>query len=293
VGRLALFLRQGLQLAHLRPPMNAAPMRLILRSAVREHPGDLVVHEARWLGAVVWALFSALSLAWCVAPLVWGWKASFGLAIGLPCAAVAALMYRGVARAWTSRWWIVRAHRSGLVISLRSALNRDLPVEWGNVVQLERHDVRRVVAERSDERGSVLQLSFELSTPVPPEVQRSLERELDPRMSARTHFNVQLVCVERPDVLSLVWSGGSARLAPGLRGTLRELERLGYPVEREVRRVSPTRTQLGAEEREARVGELARSGEKIEAIRLWREVHGGSLLEAKQAIERLAARDAA
>lgn len=276
-----------------RPPMNAAPMRLILRSAVREHPADLVVHEARWLGTAVWALFSALSLAWCAAPLVWGWKAVFGLAIGLPCAAVAALMYRGVKRAWTSRWWIVRAYRSGLVISLRSALNRDLPVEWGNVVQLERHDVRRVVAEQIEERGRVTQLSFELATPVPPEVQRSLERELDPRMSARTHFNVRLVRVPQPDVLSIVWSGNAARLAPGLQATLRELERLGYPVEREVRRVSPAQTQPGSAERETRVAELARSGDKIEAIRLWRETHGGSLLEAKQAIERLASRDAA
>lgn len=276
-----------------RPPMNAAPMRLILRSAVREHPGDLVVHEARWLGTVIWALFSALSLAWCAAPLVWGWKAAFGLAIGLPCAAVAALMQRGVARAWTSQWWIMRAHRSGLVISLRSALNRDLPVEWGNVVQLERHDVRRVVAERIDERERVVQLSFELATPVPPEVQRSLERELDPRMGARTHFNVRLVRVEQPDVLSIVWSASSARLAPGLQATLRELERLGYPVEREVRRVPSRGTQLASGERDVQLAELARSGDKIEAIRLWRETHGGSLLEAKQAVERLAARDAA
>lgn len=273
--------------------MNAAPMRLILRSAVREHPADLVVHEARWLGTVVWALFSALSLAWCAAPLVWGWKAVFGPAIGLPCAAVAALMHRGVKRAWTSRWWIVRAYRSGLVISLRSALNRDLPVEWGNVVQLERHDVRRVVVEHVEERGRVTQLSFELATPVPPEVQRSLERELDPRMSARTHFTVPLVRVEQPEVLSIVWSGNAARLAPSLKAALRELERLGYPVEREVRRVSPIRTQLGAEERDVQLANLARSGETIEAIRLWREVHGGSLLEAKQAIERLAKRDAA
>ncbi len=277
-------------------------MRLVLASAVREHDSDFVVRESAWRLGVMWALVALVGVAWCVGALVRGGPAWVGLVFGLPCIAFAGWMARGAARLWRSSWWILRVRRDGLALRLRSELNSDLPDEWAHVVLLEREDVRRVVAERVDLRGlerddSVgaprVRLSFELVSPVRAEVRRSLERECDPGMRGRTHVRASVASIEREHVLSVIWSGPSLRMTPGLRATLRELERLGYPVKREIERTTLEWSRLDRAERERRIDELVRSGDMLGAIRLWRLEHGGGLAEAKAAVEQRDKRSAA
>lgn len=277
-------------------------MRLVLRSSVREHHGDFVVRETRWGASVLWLAIAALGVAWTSAPLLDAGALWFGPLFGLPCLLAAGLTARGVALGWRSGWWILRVRRDGLVLRLRSQLNRDLPDEWANVVVLERQDVRSVRAERVGLRGLSnsafdatprVRLSFELVRPVPAEVLRSIEREINPRIRGRTHFQATVASVERPDVLSVTWSGPSIGLRPRLRATLRELERLGFPVEHRVHTATPDWRDLTADERERRIVELARAGEKLQAIALWRTAYGCSLAEAKAAVEQRTSRSAA
>ncbi len=277
-------------------------MRLVLASAVREHDSDFVARESAWRLSAAWIAIALVGLAWCLVPLVRGGPLWFGLVFGLPCVAFAAWMARSVVRLWRSSWWILRVRRDGLALRLRSQLNSDLPDEWANVVLLERQDVRRVVAERVDLRGLShesavntprVRLSFELTSPVRAEVRRSLERELDPGIRGRTHLRAAVATIEREDSLSVSWSGPSLRLEPSLRATLRELERLGYPVERELKRTTLEWSRLDRAERERRIDELVRSGDMLGAIRLWRLEHGGGLAEAKAAVERRDKRNAA
>lgn len=277
-------------------------MRLVLRSSVREHHGDFVVRESRWGASVLWLVFTVLGVAWTSAPLLDAGALWFGPLFGLPCLLVAGFTARGVVLSWRAGWWILRVRRDGLVLRLRSQLNRDLPDEWANVVVLERQDVRSVIAERASTRGqsgstfaatASVRLSFELARPIPAEVLRSIERECDPRIRGRTHFHTRIASVDHPNVLSITWSGPSIGLKPRLRATLRELERLGFPVEREVRTVTPDRTSATFADGDQRIVELARAGEKLRAIALWRAAHGGTLADAKAQVEQLSTRSAA
>jgi hypothetical protein len=277
-------------------------MRLVLASAVREHDTDMVARESPWGLSVLWAVFLALGVVGTGAPLAGGGAAWIGPLLGLPCLLVVAWTARSVAPAWRRDWWIVRVRRDGLALRLRSQLNRDLPDEWAHVVLLERHDVRRIVAERIDLRGlphessrgaTRLRLTFELAESVPAEIARSLAREIEPGMRRRTHFRVALVSRERVDALSVTWSGPSIRMTPRLAAMLRELERLGYPVERGLRPTTLEWDRLDRAERERRIDELARAGEQVRAMELWRLEHGGSLADAKSAIEARRTRSAA
>mgnify|MGYP001199449255 CR=1 FL=1 len=277
-------------------------MRLVLTSAVREHDSDFVARESAWRMSVLWIVLALVGAAWCAAPLLGGGPAWFGLLFGLPCVAIAASMARGVVRSWRSKWWILRVRRDGLALRLRSQLNSDLPDEWAHVVLIERQEVRRVVAERVDLRdlsqasamsAPSVRLSFELASPVPAEVQRSLARELDPGMRGRTHFHACVASIEREQTLCVIWSGPSLRLSPGLKATMRELGRMGYPVERELKRTTLEWGRLDRAEREQRIDELVRNGDMLGAIRLWRMEHGGGLAEAKAAVERRDKRSAA
>lgn len=277
-------------------------MRLVLRSSVREHHNDFVVRESHWGLSALWLVFFVLGVAWCATPVIDMRAIWFGPLFGVPCLLVAGLTASGVVRSWRGSWWILRVRRDSLVLGLRSKLNRDLPDEWANVLVVERQDVRRVTAERLTSNSSStpalnaaprVRLSFELAASVPAEVLRSLERECDPRIRGRTHFHAVIATVERANVLDITWSGPSVGLRPRLRTTLRELGRMGYPVEREVRTVKVDASLPAGDERDPRIDQLVSSGDKLRAIALWRATHGGSLAEAKAAVEKRTKRPAA
>jgi hypothetical protein len=277
-------------------------MKLVLSSAVREHPDDLVVRESPWGRSALWLIFAALGAGSLAAPLLAGGWFWFAPLVGAPCLCAVALSARGVLRSWRGGWWIVRARRDGLALRLRSQLNGDLPVGWANVVTIEREHIKSVRTERVAVQGASLdgggssvslRVTLELDRAVPAEVLRSIERESDPKLRRRTHFHVRVAAVERSNAVSIVWSGPSLGLQPNARAALRALEKLGYPVEHEVRRVSVEWDRLSPAEREARIDELARGGDKLEAIRLWRAHHGGTLVDAKRAVESRGQRSAA
>jgi hypothetical protein len=269
-------------------------MKLVLSQAVREHHSDFVVRESPWGRSALWLVFAALGAGSLAAPLLAGGWFWFAPLVGAPCLCAVALSARGVLRSWRGGWWILRARRDGLALRLRSQLNGDLPVGWAHVVTIEREYIKNVRAERVAVRSATLdgagssvsvRVTLELDRAVPAEVLRSIDREVDPKLRGRTHFHVRIASAERPHSLGIVWSGPSLGLRPSARATLRALEKLGYPVEHEVRRVSVDWDRLSAAEREARIDELARGGDKLEAIRLWRAHHGGSLADAKRAVE--------
>lgn len=277
-------------------------MKLVLEGSVRESRGEFVASESPWGRTVLWLVFLAIGSGWCAAPLLHpvGWVGA--IFFGLPCMLAVGLSGSGVFRLWRRGGWTLRVRREALIVRLRSQLNDDLPNEWANVVVIEREDVVKVRAERTDLRDLTRRtgswsprtaLVIELRSEVPAQVVRALEREVDPGIRNRTHFRTRIASVETPNEFRVVWLGSSTALRPSVRRALRALERAHYPVDHEITRITQRWSAMDDSQRDDCIERELRGGDKLRAIQLWRERHGGSLSEAKAAVEQLSERIAA
>jgi len=274
-------------------------MKLVLPGAVSERRSDFVVRESAWGRTLLWLIIAAIGLAWCSAPLFVGAAGWFGWIFGAPCLLAVGFMASGVRRTWRGGWWILLVRSDALVLRLRSQLNADLPNEWANVVVIEREHIRAMRGERTQlhgdndtvgTAGGQSLLVIELSEPVPAEVQRALQREANPGLRERGHFHANIASIGEGSTLRVHFRGSSVALTPGLRKSLQALKRAGYPVDLKVRASNQVWERLSDDEQDALVDSYAASGDRIAAIRLWRERHGGSLADAKAEIERRSSR---
>ena len=199
----------------------------------------------------------------------------------------------GVARGWRGKWWLVIVRDDALIVRLRSRLNADLPSEWANVLVIEREHVRSIAARRASLRlpdedlgpsAPRTWLELELDADAPPAIARAIDREASPGIRGRTHFHAPIASLAAPARLRVHFGGGSAAMRPGLRTTLRALSKARYPVDDHVQCETHDWRAMGADERDAMIDALLARGERIQAVKLWRDAHGGGLAEALDAL---------
>ena len=202
--------------------------------------------------------------------------------------------------------WLVRAGDAGLYIQFRSPLNHHLPDDDPTVVFLGFGDVRaahlvrhrRVVPARDADspRGGTTEIrrrevELELGVDTAPLAQALADEAArrGPRQRrwygwSSITYRHQPVRLESATALRLEW--GVRPGAGTLFALLEPYARIGPPRD-EVRDLTRL-ADATREERERRLAELARCGQRIEAIALARSLFGDDLAAARDRVERLA-----
>jgi hypothetical protein len=241
----------------------------------------------------VLGLLGAAALAVPLAAGPWGLLAWL---LALPLLGLVALMAAGVGRGFARDHWAVRLRPGGVALSLRSYLNGDLPAGEPTVCWIPAAEIRCVrrgrterllPGDRSLQQSVEHHLDLHLAHADTAALAEALARERDAPRRGRTHHHVYPVRLAAPDVVRVTWRSPHLALRPGLDAALAYLGR-HLCVE------APEETAVDWRELDdAGVAELARdlarTGSRIDAIRLLRERTGLGLKEAVELVDQASA----
>jgi hypothetical protein len=274
-------------------------MRLLRLSDVEIRPTDLVYRYSRWhavliaivvLGVSGWAAFHAYTA---------GWKPGYYIAVAVLL--FLELMRRFVTARFRSSNWLARMNDEGVFIQFRSYLNYHLPADDLTVVFISYGEIRsaRLIKERvtvpdPQERGTETQflryIELELAGDVAAltealeaEATESAPKEKRWYGSSSTLYQDHPMHMESAPFFRVRWQA-----TPGAHNfleALRPYTTIADPVF--ITQDFAHLQGLSREEQQAGLRELARRGETISAIYLARQLHGGSLADAKQMVDGL------
>jgi hypothetical protein len=274
-------------------------MRLLRLNDVEINPTDRVYRYSRWHAVlvVIVALGGAGSAAFHAYTA--GWKPGYYIA------GVIILFLELLRRFVTARFrpsnWLVRTNDSGVFIQFRSYLNYHLPADDLTVIFISYGEIRsaRLIRERvttPDPQGHGNETQFlryvelELAGDVAPLTQALVAEAGESAPSEKrwygkssTLYQDHPVSMQSRSFLRIRWQA-----SPGAKQfleALRPYTTVADPVS--ISQDFAHLEGLGPEEQQARLRELARRGETMNAIYLARKLHGCGLTEAKDIVDEL------
>ena len=222
------------------------------------------------------------------APLIFG--GVFTAFIGL----FAFFAYAGFRAALAPANWLLRCNASGIWLKYRSYLNWRLPQEDTQVVAFDYSEVawmrsvkeRRTVPLLGGRNRSQIQvlhfLEFGLVDPDTSALDARLQAELQVKPENIMITLTYPVEVVSPGIVRVQWNGMSLWLSRAPAGAGRHVRVVGPDA---VKSDLSYRKDLAPGDADARIAALVKSGDKIGAVKLTRQVYGASLDEAMVYVE--------
>lgn len=277
-------------------------MQLLRADEFHPEPDDTVFRE-RVVGRIVAVmLFTAIGVAWMLAPLArwlvvpaWiGWAVAF--VFGMPCLLVGALSMRPVWRGLARDHWVLRVRQSGIALCLRSYLNAD-PARGGTCVAwipsteircVRRGSVTRHLPEHRSgtRREDETYLDIELTHASTTELVHALAQERANPRPGRAHFSASCIRLARPDAIRVTWRDAHVALRPGLARALDALAASATVADAAPHADVDARL-LDEKASDDCVLELCEKGARIEAIQVLRQKRGMDLTSAKKLVDEL------
>lgn len=199
--------------------------------------------------------------------------------------------------------WLLRCNRNGVIIKYRSYENWRFPAEDAQAVGFDYSEVawiRKVREQRTvpDLGGSTRKqlqrltyLDFCLANADTADLEAHLqaEQKAEPPGRFKTIYRDYPVEVLPGGIVRVRWSmGGSYGIHPSAGKAIEYLSRYVKTAAAESTEVDLTRQrQLSPEEGDANILKLAKSGDKMGAVKLTRQIYGSTLSEAIAFVEKL------
>lgn len=268
------------------------PVGFWLQASYPPLPAALVAGGLTLAAAVGLAVPVATDAPWWGYLVAGLWSAVMGL--------IARVMWSTFRAALQPTNWVLRVDDRGLFLKFRSYLNYAFDSDEPDVLFVPRAAVawlraNRQNVSRTDSDGAVskvrqhyLDIALADGTDLEPiKAQLRTERSLWKRdRFGRSRHGHYPVSVARGGRLRVAWRAEGTNVRPPLAKALRLLSRW-YPLHDAVDGAGGPTAELDRDAQEGRILELAEAGQKIQAIKLTREVYGLSLSDAKAFVEEL------
>lgn len=214
------------------------------------------------------------------------------------------LLFLGAARAaFSPDNWVLKFDGAQIALKFRSYLNRHFPAEdavvavfpasavesVGKVV--EKRTVPGAGAKESPTQETAVYLQFRMKDPAATAelgeaIRLELGREAPKIGMSRTKHIHAPVQVTEPGTIRIAWRSPRDFVRPSIATALRQLGG-SMRVDTETAAEAKDWRSMSPEALEAYIVELARTGEKLSAVKLVRESRGLGLREAKELVEAL------
>lgn len=254
-------------------------------------PSDLVCRTSRVSGVIITLIFAAISIGLWFTPLPDLVKAVVSVLLAL----FTLLLIKMTIRSFGVQNWLLRYGQRGLSVKFRTFLNAHFPQSDPVIVSFDYKEIAwvRRTRERRIDRDSesttysrFTYLDLGLKNVALAELERMLadeRRRKAPGRFVRTRHNHAPVRLIEDNVLRLDWSS----IKPSIHKTLEVLTRFAPRKPDHEFTNDMTIDPVSRAEAEARILELAQSGDKFTAVKLARKHYGYSLTEARNFVDGL------
>ena len=215
---------------------------------------------------------------------------------------IALFLYRSLRTTRRPTNWLLRCNGSGVIIKFRSYQNWRLPSDTVQAVGFDYSEIawvrnargQRISPTPGRSAGAVtsnmtyVDLGLVNADTSSLEARLSAERCLQPDgVVVSMDYPVQVL---PGGIVELRWSGGMGGIHPPASKAIETLSRHVKTAGADSREVDLTHDgKLSPEEERAKIAELAKRGDKMGAVKLTRQIHGYSLGEAHEFVEKLLA----
>ena len=193
--------------------------------------------------------------------------------------------------------WLLRCNRSGVIIKYRSFLNWRFPTDDVQAVGLDYSEIAwaRTVKEKRytpsmDSKGGtevhfLTYLDLGLKNPDTSALEANLQRERSLSPDGMVTTRDYPVSVSPGGIIELRWTGG---ISPSVGDAIKYLSQHIKIATAETRKTDLTyHRDLTPDQQRGKIIELAKSGDRIGAVKLTREFYGYSLAEADDFVDKL------